>query len=448
MEQEPKITIVGRPNVGKSTLFNKLSISKKAITHDLPGVTRDRIIAKAKLGPIYFEICDTPGIETLSRDELHNNMKTQSLKALEEAHIILFLIDGIEGVTSKDMDIAQILRESKKEVILLINKSENLNRIVSSKEFYSLGFKQMIYISSAHGSGMVELCETLIEILPGKKLLAKEKISKIKILIAGRPNVGKSTYVNKILKDERVLTGPEAGITRDSIEIEWEYKNHKMQIVDTAGLRKRKNIDGKIELDAANETKRSIKFCDAIIIMLNCGEPIGKQDLAIANMGIEEGRIVIIAVNKWDEIDKSKELEFKNHFEINIKKQLPQISEVPIIYISALKGFNTYKVIDEILSLHKIWIQKFSTNKLNNWIKTVTFEHQLPIASNGRKIKLKYCTQTKSSPITIKIFANIAKDIPESYKSYLRNSFRKYFKVPAVPIRLQFTQTDNPYDNK
>jgi GTP-binding protein len=446
MDNEPKIAIVGRPNVGKSTLFNKLSISKKAITHDLPGVTRDRIVSKARLGPIYFEICDTPGIEIISKNILNNDMRSQSLKALEDCDIVLFLVDGIEGVTHRDKEIAQIIRESKKEVILLVNKSENLNKLGVSKEFYGLGFKKIIYISSAHGNGMIELCETLIEIFPEKQGLKKEKISKIKILIAGKPNVGKSTYVNRILKDERVLTGPEAGVTRDAIEIDWEYKNRKIQIVDSAGLRKRKNIDGRIEQDSASETKRSIKFCDAIILMLNCGEPIGKQDLAIANMGIEEGRILIIAVNKWDMIDKAKEKEFKDHFEINIKKQLPQISEVPIIYISALRGLNTYKIIDEIFSLHKIWIQKFSTSKLNQWLKLVSFEHQLPTLSTGRKIKLKYCTQTKSAPLTIKIFTNAAKEIPESYKSYLRNSFRSHFKAPAVPIRLQFAQTDNPYE--
>jgi GTP-binding protein len=445
-QNEAKIAIVGRPNVGKSTLFNKLSISKKVITHDLPGVTRDRITANARLGHLYFEICDTPGIEMLSKNILTNDMRSQSLKALDDCNIVLFIIDGVEGVIQQDKDIAQLIRESNKPVILLVNKSENLNRIVTSKEFYSLGFAKIIYISSAHGNGMIELCEELMNILPKKQSISPEKVQKIKILIAGRPNVGKSTYVNTILKDNRVLTGPEAGVTRDSIEIDWEYKDHKLQIVDTAGLRKRKNIDGRIEQDSANGTKRSIKFCDAIILMLDCREAISKQDLAIANIGIEEGRTLIIAVNKWDEVDKNLEQDFKNHFEINIKRQLSQIADVPIIYISALKRINTNKIIDEILKLYAICKQKFSTSKLNQWLKAVSSEHQLPVLSTGRKMKLKYCTQTKSSPITIKIFTNSAKDIPDSYKSYLRNSFRKYFIVPAVPIRLQFCQTDNPYE--
>jgi GTP-binding protein len=276
--------------------------------------------------------------------------------------------------------------------------------------------------------------------------LAKEKISTVKILIAGRPNVGKSTYVNKLLKEDRVLTGPEAGVTRDAIEINWQYKNQPIQIVDSAGLRKRKNIDGRIEQDAANDTRRAIRFCDAIILMLDCTEPLSKQDLNIANLGIEEGRILIIAVNKWDEIEKAKEKIFKDHFEINIKKQLPQIADVPIIYVSGLKGLYIYKVIDIILELHKISSQQFSTSKLNQWLRVVSFEHQPPSLSNGRKIKLKYCTQTKSCPITVKIFGNAGKDVPDFYKAYLRNSFRKYFDVPAVPLRFQFTQTDNPYE--
>ena len=438
------IAIVGKPNVGKSTLFNRLSISKKAITHNEPGVTRDRIVARAKLGPLYFDICDSPGIELFTKDDFANNMTEQSLKALDKCDAILFVVDGLTPITKEDQAIADLLRQSGKQIFLLINKSENTGKLDINKDYYRLGIADMIMISASHGDGMADLCEELIKIVPESVQYPNPK-KELKILLVGRPNVGKSSFVNSLLGEHRLFVDHKPGATRDAIQVDWYYKGQEIEIVDSAGLRKKTNIVNKIEKAASSESLRHIKFCDAVILMLDSAQPLSKQDLRIANIAIEEGRVVVIAVNKWDIASKENKKLLQKHFEDNIMKCLPQIAKVPIIYISAQTKYNIYKVIDAIIDIKKSWSKTFPTSQLNKWLNLASLYHPLPSLAQNKKVRLKYCTQIKSSPPTIRIFCNYPEAIQDSYKSYLRNYFREFFNMPACPIRFYFVKTNNPY---
>ncbi len=440
---KPTVALVGRPNVGKSTLFNRLSNRKKAIVHDQAGVTRDRKYADASLGPVDFIVIDTPGLEEAEAGSIEHGMTSQTLHAVQMADLVCLVVDGSIGVTPSDKFFANLIRKNNKNFILLANKCEKHTNADNS--YLKLGFGTPIMISAEHGLGMADLCDEFLAKLPDNENAPADpfKTDKMQIAIVGRPNSGKSTFINALLKENRVLTGPEAGITRDSIEIEWEYKDQVITLVDTAGLRKKANIDQSLEKMSSHDTITSIKYANTVILMLDATRPLEQQDLNIANFVISEGRSLVLAMNKWDLVVDKKA--FKSEFDYMLERDLSQISGIQYVYLSALKRENIYEVIDTCLDVYNIWNKKIPTPKLNKWLEWVLFQHALPLQKNGRRLRIKYATQIKSRPPTFKFFCNIADNIPPSYKRYLVNELRKHFEMPGVPIRMEFLSTANPY---
>ncbi|MGI4775517.1 MAG: ribosome biogenesis GTPase Der [Janthinobacterium lividum] len=440
------IALVGRPNVGKSTLFNRLSLRKKAIVHDLPGVTRDRKYADAHIGPLEFIIIDTPGLEELQNNELEERMMHQTFEAIEEADLVCLIVDGIEGITPADKFFASIIRKSTKHCILIVNKCEKRNFL--AQEFHKLGFGQPVAISAEHSIGMMDLYETISEKI-SEHNLERSKIADpintqyVQIVVVGRPNSGKSTFINAILGTERLLTGAEAGITRESIEISWQYKEHQLKLIDTAGLRKKTNVVKSLEKLSTGDTINSIKFANTVILMIDSQTPLEQQDLNIATHVISEGRSLIVVINKWDLV--SNKLAFKDELHYKLDSHLSQVKDIPVIFISALNKINLDQVLDESIKMYNLWNKRIPTSKLNQWLAFVTEAHPLPLQKGGRRIRIKYMTQIKTRPPTFKIFSNNPEKIADSYKKYLMNNLRETFKLPGVPIRFYFDKTDNPY---
>jgi GTP-binding protein len=428
------IAIVGRPNVGKSSLFNRLVGKKHAIVHDRPGVTRDRKEDMGNIGPMEFRIIDTPGLEEDSNHELAGRMKQQTEAAVLEANLILFLIDGKVGIIPDDLHYARWLLKFNKPVIIVGNKCENRATIANmSGEIYQLSAQDHIFISAEHGDGMIDLYEA-IDPYHKENSLAEEKSDSINIAIVGRPNVGKSTLVNTLLKTDRMLTGPEAGITRDSVASEWEYKGQKIKLVDTAGIRRKKNISDSLEKLSVNDTLRAINFAQIVVMVMDANAPFEAQDVTIANKIIDEGRAIIIAINKWDSITNKDEVraEITHQFE----QLFSQIKGAPVIYISGLHGKNLDKLFDAAIDLLPLWSKRVSTSPLNDWLHYALERHPLPLAPSGRRVKIKYITQAKSRPPTFMLFANHPDAVRESYLRYLTHSLREAFDLHGVPIRM------------
>lgn len=440
---KPTIALVGRPNVGKSTLFNRLSNRKKAIVHDFAGVTRDRKYADASIGPFDFIVVDTPGLEEAEIGSIEHGMTSQTLHAVQMADLVCLVVDGSVGLTPSDKFFANLIRKNNSNFRLIINKCEKLSNRDGS--YFKLGFGEPISISAEHGLGMADLCTEFMEALPEMDDAPADpfKTDKLQIAIVGRPNAGKSTFINSLIKDNRLLTGPEAGITRDSIDIEWEYNGQAITLIDTAGLRKRSNVNNSLEKLSTSDTITSIKYANTVILMLDSTRPLEQQDLNIANFIITEGRSLVIAMNKWDLVENKAA--FKAEMEYMLEKELPQVRGIGCLYLSALDSKNIYKVIDAAVEAYNIWNSRIPTPKLNKWLELVLDKHPLPLQKNGRRLRVKYATQIKSRPPSFKFFCNIAENIPLSYQRYLLNELRKAFDMPGVPIRMSFLNTKNPY---
>lgn len=442
------IALVGRPNVGKSTLFNRLSTRKKAIVHDKPGVTRDRKYADAQIGSFEFIIIDTPGLEE-TKYEIGQRLMEQTTKAIIEADIICFIVDGKSGILPDDKILAGFVRKYNKPTILLINKCEG--RFNFAKEYYQLGFNNMLAISAEHGVGMVDLYDEIVTKIPKNELDKHEEIidpiksNYVQIVVSGRPNAGKSTFINALINDERLLTGPEAGLTRESIEIDWEYKGNKIKLIDTAGLRKKSTITESLEKLSASDAINSIKFANTVILMIDALEPLKQQDLNIASHIANEGRSIVIVINKWDLVTSSEKEKFKEEFDYQIANHLPQIKGVPVIYISAISKQNIDQVLNACVNIYTTWNKKITTSKLNEWLNFTTEAHPLPLQKGGRRVRVKYMTQTKTRPPTFKLFSNNPEKITDSYTRYLINNLREAFDMPGVPIRFIYSKTKNPY---
>lgn len=442
------IALVGRPNVGKSTLFNRLSARKKAIVHDMPGVTRDRKYSDAKLGPMEFTIVDTPGLEEAPEGQLEHRMMQQTMISIAEADLVCLIIDNEIGLTPDDKFFAEFIRKYSKNHIVIANKSEK--QFNHDREYYKLGFGSPVPISAEHGQGMADLYDAIAEKLDtdeGEEISDPMSGDCLQIVISGRPNAGKSTFVNAIIGDERMLTGPEAGITRESVEIEWKYKDQNIKLIDTAGLRKRANVSESLEKMSTGDAIGSIKFANTVILMLDATIALEHQDLTIANYVINEGRSLVIAVNKWDLVRKKRE--YEEEFVYQLERYLPQVKGVPVVYLSSTEKTNTVAVLDKCLEIYKSWNKKISTSKLNDWLKFALERHPLPIQKKlGRPVRIKYITQIKTRPPTFKLFSNDPKSITEAYRKFLMNALREDFDLPGVPIRLYFAKTDNPYAKK
>ena len=443
---KPIVALVGRPNVGKSTLFNRLSIRKKTIVHDMPGVTRDRIYADARLGPLEFIVVDTPGLEDAKPGELEHNMTEQSISAISSADLVILVADGFTGITPTDKTFANLIRKHNSNCFVALNKCEK--EIYPDGSYHKLGMGEPILISAEHGIGMAALCDEMLIKLKDFDDSTDDpfKVDRVQIAIVGRPNAGKSTFVNALIEENRVLTGPTPGITRDSIDIDWEYKGTAIKLVDTAGLRKRAKIDESLEKMSVGSTLRSIRYANTVVLMLDAERGLEQQDLTIASLIIEEGRALVLAINKWDLVKDKKA--YQEELDYRLSVDFTQVSGLPCVYLSSTEGKNVPAVIDACMKIYKIWNKRITTAKLNDWLSFALDHHPLPLQKNGRRLRIKYGTQIKTRPPAFKFFANYPENIPDSYVKYLVNDMRTNFDMPGVPIRISFTSGNNPFAKK
>ncbi len=458
-----KLAIVGRPNVGKSTLFNRLVGRKVAIVHDKPGVTRDRRESAAKLQDLKLSVIDTAGYEYSNEDNLEKRMWEQTQRAIQEADVSLFMYDVRDGIQPYDEHMAGLLRKSGKPVVLLANKCEGRVQEDSVHEAYKLGLGAPIPFSAEHGLGLLDLYEALKEQDNLKKenetaIVQEEMTSEesaqedeaykkrpIQLAIVGRPNVGKSTLVNALLNDERMLTGPEAGVTRDAITSEWSYQGRKINLVDTAGLRKQSRVDDSLEKMSAASTKRAAFLAQVVVLVVDADAVLDKQDLTIARQVLDEGRALVIAVNKWDIADKKEALQRLND---KLQTSLNQAEGVPTVTISALKKENLDKLMRAVFKVYDRWNIRIPTAPLNQWFSDMIDNYPPPLGKNKRRIKLRYITQAKTRPPAFYIFSSNPEGLPDAYLRYLVHQLRETFDLGGIPIRMTVRKTKNPYANK
>ncbi len=447
------VAIVGRPNVGKSTLFNRLVGKRLALVDDTPGVTRDRREAEGGIADLRFTLIDTAGLEESTGDDMEGRMRRQTDRAIQQADVCLLMFDARAGVTPLDAHFANLLRKGKTPVLIVANKCEGNAGKSGVYEAFGLGLGDPIPVSAEHGEGLGDLYDALKPFAPPQLDDSDELIEQdepefdpatapLKIAIVGRPNVGKSTLINQLLGDERMLTGPEAGLTRDSIGIEWQWKGRAIKLFDTAGLRKQARVTEKLERLSVADAKRAMGFAEVVILLIDATAPFEKQDLHIADIVAREGRALVIAVNKWDLI--SDQAGYLKQLRQQLDDTLTQIHGVPLIVLSALTGKGVAKLLPTVAEVYEIWNRRIPTAALNRWLAVMTEKHPPP-AVQGRRIKLRYMTQVRTLPPTFVVFSTRALSLPDSYTRYLINGLRADFKMPGVPIRLNMRARENPY---
>ncbi len=461
-----KVAIVGRPNVGKSTLFNRLVGKKLALVDDEPGVTRDRREGEARLMDLAFTIVDTAGLEEGDPETLAGRMRAQTETALSDCDAVLFVIDARAGVTGADRHFAAAIRRAGKPIVVLANKAEGNAGRDGAYDAFSLGLGDPVAISAEHGEGMADLYDALREALPPAARLDPDEeeeraplvlgdeedgseadLSKpLRIAVLGRPNAGKSTLLNRILGEDRLLTGPEPGITRDSIGIETEWKGRRLKLFDTAGLRRRSRVVEKVEKLAVADALRAVRFAEIVVLLLDATIPFEKQDLTLADLVEKEGRGLVIALNKWDLVADKSDTARKLREEAD--RLLPQLRGTRVIPVSGLTGAHLDKLIEAVVATDAIWNTRISTGRLNRWLAPAVDAYPPPAVS-GRRVKIRYMTQPKARPPFFVLFGNSVAQIPESYRRYLVNGLRETFGLIGVPIRLSMRSGgDNPYAPK
>ncbi|WP_208435113.1 ribosome biogenesis GTPase Der [Bartonella phoceensis] len=464
------IAIVGRPNVGKSTLFNRLVGKKLALVDDKPGVTRDRRIHAAKLQDLRFDVIDTAGLEEAGDHTLEGRMRSHTKAAIDEADLILFVFDAKSEITPSDLNFASLVRKSGKPIVLVANKSESKAATGGEYEAWSLGLGEACLISAEHGLGLTDLRDAIIDAVGRERAFESNEEEEyiavqpasfgddvdalqdegfvyddsksIRIAIAGRPNTGKSTLINSMLKQDRLLTGPEAGLTRDSISVDWEWRGRYIKLFDTAGLRRKSKIQEKLEKLSVADTLRAIRFAEVVVIVLDATAPFEKQDLQIADLVIREGRVPLIGFNKWDLVENSQATLINLHEQCN--HLLPQVRGLRAVPLSGQYGHGIDKLMENVIMMHRIWNRRISTGKLNRWLETVVAHHPPP-AISGRRLKVKYITQVKTRPPGFVISCSLPKVMPQSYLRYLSNGLRDTFDMPGVPIRISLRASGNPF---
>lgn len=444
------VVIVGRPNVGKSTLFNRLVGRRAALVHDTPGLTRDWREGEASLGGLSFRVIDTAGLEEGRKDGLEARVKEQTARALAEADLVLMVVDARAGITPLDEHFAHMIRAVSKPTLLVANKSEGRAGDAGFYESYSLGLGEPVAISAEHALGLGDLYDAIAAQHEKSGIFAEETASKpsgrIEIAIVGRPNVGKSTLINRLLGEDRQITGPEPGTTRDAIEIDWTYDGHPLRLVDTAGIRRRAKFGEAVEQLAVDDSERAIGKAGVVILVLDAREMLHRHDLRIAEIAIEEGRALIIAANKWDLVaDRSAAVrELKDRIETS----LPQVRGIAAVTISAASGEGLDKLMAAVFRIHERWQREITTGSLNRWLEGALEGHQPPMVS-GRRIKFRYMTQTGVRPPTFALFTNLSVGkAPESYLRYLANGLRDAFDLDGVPIRIRVRRSKNPFAPK
>jgi GTP-binding protein len=456
-----RVAIVGRPNVGKSTLFNRLVGRRRAIVDDTPGVTRDVREAPAQLGDLAFTLLDTAGWETTGGAGLEARMRRFTERAIEGSDVVLFLIDARAGILPMDESFAGWLRKRKDKVILVANKCEGRAGQQGLAEAHGLGLGEPLPVSAEHGEGLSDLHEALaryVEPMPeeadeplgeaeGDAELAKRPLL---LAIVGRPNVGKSTLLNRLVGEERMLTGPEAGITRDSIRVEWQWRGRPVRLVDTAGMRRRSRIDAKLEAASVADTLDAIRLADVVVVVLDAADMAEKQDLTIAGRVIEEGRALVIAVNKTDLLADDQRSSSKAWRKLadRLETSFAQVKDVPIVGFSALTGRGVERLMPKVFETYDIWNKRVTTPKINRWLREMETLHPPPLAPNGRRIRLRFMTQIKTRPPTFILSVSQPKELGDDYLRFLTNRLRDDFGLPGVPLRLAMRKPDNPYASR
>ncbi|MBB2753642.1 UNVERIFIED_ORG: GTP-binding protein [Rhizobium aethiopicum] len=465
------VAIVGRPNVGKSTLFNRLVGKKLALVDDTPGVTRDRRPGDAWLMGLTFTIIDTAGLEEADEESLQGRMRAQTEAAIDEADLSLFVVDAKNGLTPVDTALAEMLRRRGKPVVLVANKSEARGSDSGFYDAYTLGLGEPTPISAEHGEGMLDLRDAIVEAIGKDRAYAKEDVAvtdvdiseaagegegedeepvyddtkPLRVAIVGRPNAGKSTLINRFLGEDRLLTGPEAGITRDSISVEWDWRGRTIKMFDTAGMRRKARVTEKLEKLSVADALRAIRFAETVVIVFDATIPFEKQDLQIVDLVLREGRAAVLAFNKWDMIEDRQAV--LADLREKTDRLLPQARGIRAVPISGQTGWGLDKLMQSIIDTDKVWNKRISTARLNRWLETQQIQHPPPAVS-GRRIKLKYMTQVKARPPAFMISCTRSDALPESYTRYLINGLRADFDMPSVPIRIHFRSAENPFEGK
>lgn len=444
------VAIIGRPNVGKSTLFNRLVGKRLALVDDQPGVTRDRREGEGRIGDLKFRIIDTAGLEDDEAHALSARMRAQTEAAISQADVTLFLIDARVGLTPLDHYFADWLRAKNTPIILVANKCEGRAGESGLYDAFALGFGEPVPLSAEHGEGLADLYQVLLaaEVEAQARALeeeGEEGDKPLQLAIVGRPNAGKSTLINRLIGEDRLVTGPEAGITRDSIGIDWTWQDKRVKLFDTAGLRRRAKITDKLEKLSSADTRRAVQFAEVVVLLLDGTLGLENQDAKIAASVVEEGRALIIAINKWDMVeDRQKTF---NAIKDTLGLQLAQAKDVPLIAFSAETGQGLDRLMPAVLAIHQTWNKRVPTAALNRWLLDAV-DTNPPPAPKGRRIKIRYITQVKTRPPTFVLFVNRADALPDSYVRYLVNELREVFDLQGVPIRLTLREGKNPYHDK
>lgn len=450
------LAIIGRPNVGKSTLFNRLVGQKLALVDDQPGVTRDRREGLGRLGDLEFTIIDTAGLDQGARGSLTARMQEQTEAAIASADALMFVFDARMGLTPTDRSFADFARRANKPVVLIANKSEGKHGEAGALESYALGLGDPVPVSAEHGEGMSDLYDALRALMPEPPTDEDEDIlpeheddesgmRPIRVAVLGRPNAGKSTLINHLLGEERLLTSPEAGTTRDSIAVDITWQGRDFRVFDTAGLRRRSRIEDKLEKLSVSDALRAVRFAEVVVLMMDAQNRFEEQDLRLADLIEREGRAVVIAVNKWDLMERApsqiaKLRETADHL-------LPQLKGAPVVAVSGMMGEGIDRLMKGIEDAYATWNRRISTSQLNRWFEQAVAANPPPAVS-GRRLKLNYITQTKSRPPSFVIFCSRADAVPASYLRYLTNSMRETFKLPGTPIRITLREKANPFAHK